>query len=386
MKKSKLISEAYEIAVKSLRKCYKQDWIHAWTKHFTDIWSRDSIFASFWALDLWDNYIVKKNLLKIISNLSSDWQIFLRYWSSSFFQVLKFFGLDFWKDKARYFQDKWNNVSQDQNSLFLILLYKYIKDTWDILFAKDNIKQIQKVFNWNETQLKWDFIFWANYTTWQDSVKKPWYNLINNVFYLESIKSYSKILESIWEENLIYKDYFEEKKLKFIDFFWNKEKWYFNDWIDNREVYDYFSLDGNMFSIFFWITDSKKSEKILNFLILNEENLLSPFWAKTNYPNYSFSQVCRRYHLFWMADYHNNSLYWLWLWSLVSVVLYKTWNSNLAFLELEKISKIIKKYKNVYEVYDKAGKPLKRFFYSSEENFAWSSSFFIVACNILRLK
>jgi hypothetical protein len=49
--------------------------------------------------------------------------------------------------------------------------------------------------------------------------------------------------------------------------------------------------------------------------------------------------------------------------------------------QLEKIANVIYKHKTVYEVYEKNGKPVKRLIYSSEKNFAWNSSFFILAYN-----
>ena len=383
MKKSKLIQSAYKIAVCSLRKCYSKKWILAWTRHFNDIWARDSLFASFWALELWDSFIVKKNLETLISCISQDWQVSLRYWTSTFFQVLKFFGLKFWENKALFRQDKWSNFSQDQNSLFLIFLYKYLKMTWDLEFLKTNKISIKKIYEWNEAQLKWDFLYWWNYSSWKDSVKAPWYNLINNIFYVESIKSYSNILDSLWENNVFYKNYYELKRRKFLDFFWNKEKWYFNDWIYKGKSYDYFSMDWNIYAIFFSLTDIQKSKSILDFIFKYKKELLYPFWAKTNYHDYSFSHTCRRYFLFWMNDYHNNSLHRLWIWALFVIVLYENWRKDFAHEELEKIAKVINKYKNVYEVYEKNWKPLNRFFYKSEENFAWSSSFFILACKSL---
>ena len=386
MKKSKLIKSAYKIAVSSLRKCYKKNGIVAWTRHFNDIWARDSLFASFWALEIWDSFIVKNNLETLISCVSEEWQVCLRYWSTTFFQVLKFFGLNFWNNKSIYRQDKWNNFSQDQNSLFIILLNKYLEDTWDLEFFKTNKNIIKKIYDWNESQLKWDFIYWWNYSSWKDSLKAPWYNLINNIFYIESIKSYSSIISILKEDNSFYKDYYEFKKRRFLKLFWNKEKWYFNEWVYNDKSYDYFSMDWNIYAIFFWLTNDFKTKSILNFISEHKNNLLYPFWAKTNYPDYTFSHICRRYNLFSMHDYHNNSLHWLWIGALFGIVLYKSWKIDIAYEELEKIAKAINKYDGVYEVYEKDWKPLKRFFYKSEENFAWSSSFFILACKSLYWK
>lgn len=382
--KSNNIIKAKKIAINCLRKNYSKKGIKAWTKHFTDIWTRDSTFASLWALDIWDTDIVKKNIETILINISTKWQVPLRYWVWVFSQILKFFHINSWKNKARFMQDKFFSVPQDQNSLIIILINKYINITNDIKFIKQFKPQIKKIYNWNESQCKEWLLYWGNYATWQDSIKKPWYTLINNIFFIESIISFWNIQKKLWINNFEYDKYikkYEKTKDLLIKKFWNNEKWYFNAWIHKWKPYDYFSVDWNIFAIYFNITSKKQEKNIINFLLSKEHTLLKPFWSKTNFPYYSFNDTCRRYFPFWMSDYHNNSMIWLWLWSLVTIVLNKTWMKKEAKKEFKKIANVIIKYKNIYEVYEQTGKPVKRIFYSSEKNFAWSSSFFILAYN-----
>jgi len=61
-----LIHSAYTIALINLRNSYRKDGIFAGRHHFSDMWARDSLFASLGALSVQDYHIVKKNLLTLI--------------------------------------------------------------------------------------------------------------------------------------------------------------------------------------------------------------------------------------------------------------------------------------------------------------------------------
>jgi hypothetical protein len=73
---------------------------------------------------------------------------------------LKFINIKSWKNKARFMQDKFFSVPQDQNSLSLILIWKYIKYTNNLKFINNYKNQLYKIYNWNISQCKDWLLYW----------------------------------------------------------------------------------------------------------------------------------------------------------------------------------------------------------------------------------
>ena len=72
------INKAYSICKSILQSAYQENGINAGETHFSDVWLRDSCFASIGALCLKDIEIVKKALTKIIEHMKEDGQCPLR--------------------------------------------------------------------------------------------------------------------------------------------------------------------------------------------------------------------------------------------------------------------------------------------------------------------
>ena len=72
------IGKAFDICKSILQNAYQENGINAGETHFSDVWLRDSCFASMGALCLKDIEIVNKALTKIIEHMKEDGQCPLR--------------------------------------------------------------------------------------------------------------------------------------------------------------------------------------------------------------------------------------------------------------------------------------------------------------------
>ena len=362
----KIINKALKIAIRDLRSCYSLG-ILAGKKNFDDYWARDSFFSSLGISKLKDHTIVKKNL-NLFLKYEKDGQLPLRI-DNYLFYNLKFLNIKI-KSKyhARYREDKLRHIPTDQNSLFIIALNEYIRNTKDKKIFNKNYKKIKKVIDWNGNNL----IKEESYSGWTDSIKKKGYVLYTNIFHCKDLYYFynlSKDKKYLKLHNKI-KDKINKK-------FWNGR--YYIDFIHDKK-YNYLSTDGNILGILFNIFPKNRIKIIINSIEKNRKDFIS-----LAYPQYEKSLIFFPFHFVNMYDYHN--MIWLWLDSLYALVLYKNGYKKKSLELIKKISDLIVKYNNVYEIYErkKKFKPVNRFFYKSEVPFAWSAGMFVYAVKEMKI-
>lgn len=373
------IAQAYKIAKKALRACYDDRGIFAGRHHYTDYWVRDSSFASFGALRLGDFKIVKKQLQLFLRFQKKDGQVPTRVGNKVI--IPKLLGINMSKRlDPLYHHDKGFSPVADSNSLLLISAKRYFDTSGDLDFLRKNLHKLDNAHEWNISMSKDYLIEEDSYANFADSIKKRGKCLYSNVCYYKSVLDLASMYSALKQPQMAKKTKILASKIKseIIRQFWNGE--YLIDFIYKRKKYDYFITDGNMLAILFGIVSRKQSVKIFSYF--DKLNLDKPVPCRTNYPTYPRSLIYPPLFLVNMHDYHNNSMAWLWLGCLVALAKYKI-NRKAALETLYEIANVIVKYKNVYEVYDKKGKPVQRFFYRSEHPFAWSSGLFIEAVHII---
>ncbi|MEM3374496.1 MAG: GH116 family glycosyl hydrolase [Candidatus Woesearchaeota archaeon] len=383
------IKKAFEIAKNNLRDCYGDLGIYAGLHHFKDYWARDGFFASFGSLILKDYNIVKKNLELFLKNVNKEGQLPLRIGKSSFEIALSYIMRRYdSKRKPIYFIDKSNKKPVDQNSLFIISFYEYIKETKDIDFLKNNITKIEKIMEWNFNQDKDnDYLIEEDeFCNWADSIKKRGKVLYTNVCFCYALKCMENLYRILNNEKkeIVYNEKYKIVKSKINERFWQGE--YYLDWIIDeknlKKTFDYFSSDGNFLAVIWDIADKEKSKKIEEASHIFDIHEIP---SKCVHPNYSNKLVSFQTKLIGLKDYHNG-LSWLWLGCINAISKNKVNMKKEAIDILLKMSNLIIKYNGVYEVYDKE-KPVRRLIYNAEIPFAWSSGMFLYACNeILGLK
>jgi len=384
------ISRALEIAADSLRKCYAENGILAGRKHFDDYWARDGFFASLGACALGDYEIVKKQLKLFLSKQKTNGEIPLRIGCN--FVVFKMLGLKFLyknrkkEDEARYIIDRnypWisgRKIPSDQNSMLAIAFENYCRTSGDWKFARENYEKLRMAVEWNFT-LDTDgdmLIEEGPYCSWLDTVKKS-----GKVLYTECLHYWACLSVARVSKRLkILKDYKQYSKRAEIirkrinSLMWNGK--YYTDWIsEDGKRHEFFSTEGNFLAVMLRISDGKKDSLIISKLA--ELGLETGVPYRTNHPSYGIRHTDPLNYVALIPDYHDG-MSWLWIGCLGIAAKTAAGKRKNAMLLAEKISDIVLRDGDFFEVYERrSGLPVNRIFYKSERPFAWAAGMFIYA-------
>lgn len=375
-----MIEQAYALAKATLKDRYTPLGIYAGKSHFSDVWLRDSCYAALGSLNMGDWDIVKTNLTTIFKFMNDQGQAPLRVGQKN--MLLKFMGFHAKIPQARYIEDKGISTPTDGNSLFIWSVFRYLNATRDTAFVEAHFDLLEKAVEWNFTQDKnGDLLIEEGpYAGWADSLKKTGTVLYTNVLHYKAMVSFSEICETLNRVELAthYRRSAKEIQKRIHQSFWNGR--YFSDWIDaSGKVHDYFSTDGNMWAIVFGVATLEQAWAIQK--TTQELGLDRGFSTHSNHPSYAPSVIYPLFFLLNMHDYHNG-LEWLWLGCVDAVAKHLIGQEEEGRALLTRIAEKIMEYNGVYEVYYN-GAPVKRFWYKSEQWFAWSSGLFVWACHEL---
>ncbi len=367
-------NSALKIAKRALHQCYDYDGIVAGKIHYANHWARDSFYASWGALELKDYDIVKKNL-ELFFKYERGGQIPLRIGASYLGGLLSFIGIKPWFG-VRYNQGKGINPAMDPNLLLLITLVKYVEKTGDLKFAKDNLEKIKKVISWLEKKEKEGLIRSGKYATWQDSIKKRGFVLYTNVLYYQALKKTARLFNRLKIKNEFHE---KAKTIKKIinNRFWDEKKGFYVDYFNKRKRSQVFTSDGNFYSIIFEVASKQQTNLILK--KAKEVGISKDVPSYTNYPKHKDLDVYPLLYLAHMQSYNDYGISWTWIGCIHSVALFRAGKKAEAKKIFNKLSRAIEKDNEVYETYEKNGKPVNRLFYKSEHPFAWSAGFYIMA-------
>lgn len=363
---------AYSLAAASLRACYQHEGIVAGLHQFDDYWARDSFFASWGSLALGDTAIVKKNLALFL-HFERNGQLPLRI-ERHYFNILRFFNLK-WKRKslhARYAEDKLRHVPVDQNSLLIITLARYIKNTKDYAFLRQHYPLAKRIMDWNFSQdADGDLLMEEQtYSGWADSLKKHGKVLYTNVLHCRALADYAFLAAALKKsaDARAYRAQHHRAKRRLISLFWNGT--YYRDFIGEHG--ERLSVDGNLLGIFFNLFPRAHARSIIQAIERHRRGFLA-----LAYPAYPASLSFPPFRLLGMHDYHH--IIWLWLDCLYAAVLRRSAPLKSASL-LRQISGLITASGTVHEVYERSTMlPVRRLLYRSEFPFAWSAGMFVLA-------
>ncbi|RAP33503.1 hypothetical protein DID77_02965 [Candidatus Marinamargulisbacteria bacterium SCGC AG-439-L15] len=377
-----LIREARALAKETVRASYSEIGILAGSTHFSDLWVRDCCYASFGSLAIGDLDIVKKSLETMLEYTLPSGQVPLRIGDKHF--LLKYIGLTHKTVGLRplgvYKEDKpfSGSLPMDSNPLCIIMAARYGLGTGDVSFLESHFETLKKSMDWcfsfcNEAYL----IEEGCYAGWADSLKKKGCVLYTNVLFYESLKSFLAIIKKLNKRELFkpYSTHLSHVEKSIQTRFWNGN--FFDDFIDKSGPQKYFSTDGNLLACLFDLATPNQADSIYEYM--KESNVASDFCIQTNTPEYPKKVIFTPFRWIGLGDYHNG-LRWLWLGCLDIIVRSKYGRLDEAKFQLKKLSQKILEFEGVYEVYNPSGTPVKRLFYKSEKNFAWSAGLFLSAC------
>ncbi len=372
------LTEAYFTALATLKDRYTPDGIQAGKSHFSDLWIRDSCFASLGCLAIGDYEIVKKNILTMLNYQSPEGQIPLRVGQK--WMLLKFLGFDAKTPKARFREDKEISTPTDSNSLLLMIVEKYIQLTDDKPFVLKTFDKLKKAVEWNFTRdSNHDLLMEEGYYAgWADSLKKKGTVLYTNVLHFKAVSSFAYCCEYLGKTAEA--DHYRYLASCIQDtinrLFWNGH--YFIDWIGNDgKKFNYFSTDGNVLAIIFGCANDNQARSIQAHV--HQNGLDEGFSTYSVHPRYERKHIYSLFLPIGMGDYHNG-LQWLWIGCVDAASKHAVGLTDEAYALMSRIAKKIVEHGGVYEVYHE-GNPVKRLFYKSEQWFAWSAGLFVWACH-----
>ena len=266
----------------------------------------------------------------------------------------------------------------DGGVLSIIATRNYVGTTGDVQFLRTYYKKMTAAFSWYETKFGYGLIWEWFSCEWADATLKIGKTLYTNILYYKAARDLSWIATRLQKTKDAAR--YAEIATRIGDQI-RSQLWtgtHFADWIDYKR-HDYLATHPNMLAIIFGFATKKEAISILklakqtawNGWTLTNTNIPYPWW-----------RIPLLHHSIGLSDYHNG-LIWLQPGILFAVALYKMGKIKEAKKVLEGIDEHIKKYGDVYEVYETDGSPVKRRMYTSEHPFAWSAGLYLWACHIL---
>lgn len=387
-----IIEEAYAIAVKNLRSCYRKRKTRKGIKkllvagciNFREPWARDFSFASFGASKIKDFRVVKTTLKFFFDNQKEDGLLPLRMESSTMAErTVRYLFQKRQSERGvlepRYVTEHYTKAV-DSNSLLVIAFENYFKESKDKKFARKYYLKLIKAVEWLLSQDKnEDFLIEQDYfADWADSLGRIKTVLYSNVCFYKSLIAIENISHRLGEKKnrKKYHDLAVKVKGRINEFFWSKKKGYYK----NSDIYKNFSSDGNVLAIIWGVADYKKKRSIEEYI--ERHKLDEPVPLRTVDKEYKDILVTPLVVVADNAKYHNG-FSWIWLGAIDVIAKAKSGMKRKAIEELQKISNIILRDMAVHEVYDEEGIPVNNPLYKAECPFAWSAGLFIYAVNYL---
>lgn len=379
MDRKEAFARAYGIAKRDLRRCYTQKGILAGLKRFDDYWARDSFFASFGSCRLGDFKQVKKNLLLFLKYQKKDGQLPRRI--DRHVVGLKYLRIPIKRKnlRPRYTTSLMYCYSVDQNSLFVISLLNYVKQSGDYRFLKGIYKDVKRAMDWNfsndrERNLLINEGYFAN---WEDTVFWRGELLYTNILHYWALRDFADLSRIAGVKG--YEMYIQiaDKVMKMI----NSQFWNGNYYEKRRKtlVPSYFSIDGNMLAVVSGIADREKAGKIMEYM--KTKGLDKEVPMRSTYPRYPLWKNSPARLITLSTGYHS-TYSWIWVSCMFILAEHDAGRKEDALAKLELLCRKIIEYDGIYEVYAQ-GKPVKGIFTMSDYPFAWSAGLFVYAYNIL---
>ncbi|HET9002266.1 MAG TPA: hypothetical protein VFP86_21710 [bacterium] len=374
------IRRAYRIAVRDLRACYNPDGIVAGRLKFNAYWARDGFWASFGALALGDHAQALAQLDTFIKYQLPSGKLPVRVE----FVGHHFTGYNTLRSRPKVVGRAGGIFSDpiDPSALFIIAAREYLERSGDLSFLRRFDPVMDRAIGWlNRHDRDGDGLiesYWL--ADWMDSIVKfnKVFNL--NVIYYEGLRAYAA-LKTMNHEMEAAQEFTRAaaRVHERLQIFWTGE--YFADWIwGNRQ--GGFSSDGNVLAMLFGVATPDQARCILDYIRTRRLDTDTPL--RVCEPIYRFWRVFPMYYLAGIGDYHRTMI-WPWLGTLNAVCKARYGDRDGAFADLARIGTWFLRHNGVNEVYDQAGKPISRSFYTAEIPFAWNAGAYVYAAHMIGL-
>lgn len=153
---------------------------------------------------------------------------------------------------------------------------------------------------------------------------------------------------------------------------------YRDGYLYNTPVSPVFTSAGNFMAVAWGLTDPQQSASILDYARANKISEVVP--ARVTDRNYPFYQVSPLMYVARIPHYHTHCS-WMWIGAWHAVACQRAGRELEARQITERMLAIVERDRTVYEVHDRDGRPLARFFYHSEEPLSWNAAMLLYACS-----
>ncbi len=374
------IRRAYGIAVRDLRACYNPDGIVAGRLHFNAYWARDGLWALFGALALGDH-----------AQALAQLHTFMKYqYRSGKLPVRVEFvghhltGYNTLRSRPKVVGRAGGVFADpiDPTALFIASAHEYLRRTGDLSFCAEFDPVMERAIGWLSRHDRDGDGLIESYllADWMDSIMK--YNKVFNlnVIYCEALRAYAALKRANGQTEAA--EQFGRAAARVVErlqIFWTGE--YFADWILGSRRGG-FSADGNVLAMLFGVATDAQSRRTLGYI--REHGLDATTPLEVCYPVYPPWKVFPMYYLAGIPDYHRTMI-WPWLGTLNAVNKARFGDREGALADLSRIGAWYVRGNAVNEVYDRAGTPVSRRFYTAEVPFAWNAGVYVYAVHAMGL-
>lgn len=153
---------------------------------------------------------------------------------------------------------------------------------------------------------------------------------------------------------------------------------YRDGYLYNTPVSPVFTSAGNFMAVAWGLTDPQQSASILDYARANKISDVVP--ARVTDRNYPFYQISPLMYVARIPHYHTHCS-WMWIGAWHAVACQRAGRELEARQITERMLAIVERDRTVYEVHDRDGRPLARFFYHSEEPLSWNAAMLLYACS-----
>ena len=153
---------------------------------------------------------------------------------------------------------------------------------------------------------------------------------------------------------------------------------YRDGYLYNTPVSPVFTSAGNFMAVAWGLTDPQQSASILDYARANKISEVVP--ARVTDRNYPFYQISPLMYVARIPHYHTHCS-WMWIGAWHAVACQRAGRELEARQITERMLAIVERDRTVYEVHDRDGRPLARFFYHSEEPLSWNAAMLLYACS-----
>ena len=356
------IRDARLIAARDLHDCVTRDGIVAGIHHFTDLWARDSLFATFGLRTSGELQSARTTIGTFLRYQRGDGLIPYRVRRTGI-SISKYFGkpalLTSPQPDFRSYQS--GGTVPDGGLMTVIATSEYVRRSGDKLFFKINGRQVRRAMHWYLKRFGDGLISEWLQCEWADAVLKIGKVLYTNLLYWKALGD----IGDTTRQQMIGD--------KIRSQFWTGR--YFADWVDWRR-HDYFASHPNMLAIVFGLATKTETESIVAYA---QQYCWNGWTLEENFPSYPWWRIPVQNYLVGMADYHNRGCVWLQPGILYAMGLHRLGKTKEAKIVLKAVADKVIEYNGIYEIYEKNGRPVNRLFYTAEHPFAWSAGLFLWA-------